>query len=77
MSDTAVFDRPTAGRAWFEAAIRDHLDLGHPERVSLIFGRQILAPAKPPRGTPAPVVTAWRNYDIELNKLIHHEGLAA
>lgn len=42
MSDTAVFDRPTAGRAWFEAAIRDHLDLGRPDQVSLIFDRRIV-----------------------------------
>lgn len=40
-SDTAVFDRPTNGRAWFEAAIRDHLDLGRPQHVSLIVNRRI------------------------------------
>jgi hypothetical protein len=36
-----VFDRPAAGRAWFEAAIRDHVDLGRPDRVKVIFGRQL------------------------------------
>jgi hypothetical protein len=41
ISDTAVFDRPRAGRALFEAAIRDHLDLGRPDRVSLVFDRRI------------------------------------
>jgi len=41
ISDTAVFDRPAAGRAWFEAAIRDHLDLGRPDRVRIVFARQI------------------------------------
>jgi len=27
-----VFDRPQAGRAFFEGLIRDHLDLGRPTR---------------------------------------------
>ncbi|MGH9107375.1 MAG: hypothetical protein ACRDZX_16425 [Acidimicrobiales bacterium] len=41
ISDTAVFDRPQPGRAWFEAAIRDHLSLGRPDRVRIVFGRQV------------------------------------
>jgi hypothetical protein len=36
-----VFDRPAAGRAFFEQLIRDHLDVGRPESVSLIFDRRI------------------------------------
>ena len=38
---TQVFDRPLSGRQWFEQVIRDHLDLGRPDRVSLIFNRRI------------------------------------
>jgi hypothetical protein len=41
VSDTRVFDRPAAGRAFFEQLIRDHLDVGRPESVSLIFNRRI------------------------------------
>lgn len=41
ISDTAAFDRPVNGRAWFEAAIKDHLDLGRPREVSLIVNRRI------------------------------------
>ena len=41
IADTAVFDRPAAGRAWFEAAIRDHVDLGRPDNVKVIFARQL------------------------------------
>ena len=40
-SDTRVFDRPQAGRAFFEGVIRDHLDLGRPEEVAVIFDRRI------------------------------------
>jgi hypothetical protein len=41
VSDSRVFDRPAAGRAFFEGLIRDHLDLGRPGQVSLVFGRRI------------------------------------
>jgi hypothetical protein len=42
VSDTAVFDQPRRARAWFEAAIGDHLDLGRPERVSLVVDRTVV-----------------------------------
>ncbi len=41
VSDTAVFDRPIRGRQWFEATITEHLALGRPHLVALIFGRRI------------------------------------
>jgi hypothetical protein len=41
VSDTRVFDRPAAGRAFFEGVIRDHLDIGRPSQVALIFDRRI------------------------------------
>jgi hypothetical protein len=43
VSDTRVFNRPAAGRAFFEQLIRDHLDVGRPESVALIFNRRITA----------------------------------
>ena len=48
VSDTRVFDRPQAGRAFFEGLIRDHLDLGRPDQVVLIFDRK-LTPRTPGR----------------------------
>lgn len=41
LSDTRVFDRPAAGRAWFEQTIRDQLTLGRPDQVALVFQRRI------------------------------------
>jgi len=41
MSLTHVFDRPLRGREFFEELIRDHLDLGRPENIQIIFGRKI------------------------------------
>jgi hypothetical protein len=43
LSDTRVFDRPEAGRAWFERVIRDQLALGRPDHVSLVFARRVIA----------------------------------
>lgn len=41
VSFTQVFDRPLSGRQFFEEAIRDHIDLGRPNSIQLIFGRHI------------------------------------
>jgi len=41
VSDTRVSDRPASGRAFFEGVIRDHLDIGRPSQVALIFDRRI------------------------------------
>ena len=41
ISDTCVFDRPQAGRMWFEGVIRDHLDVGRPDQIALVFNRPI------------------------------------
>jgi hypothetical protein len=41
VSDTRVFDQPAAGRVYFEGLIRDHLDLGRPASVSLIFDKTV------------------------------------
>jgi hypothetical protein len=51
VSDTVIFDRPQAGRAWFEGVIRDHLDIGRPDQVALVFQRRIS------RRTPGPFRT--------------------
>ncbi len=36
---TQMLDKPVSGRIFFEQVIRDNLDLGRPDRISLIFGR--------------------------------------
>jgi hypothetical protein len=41
VSQTCVFDRPQAGRMWFEGVIRDHLDVGRPDEIALVFQRQV------------------------------------
>ena len=60
VSDTAVFDQPRRARAWFEAAIGAHLDLGRPERVSLVVDRNVVnrGPRKTPGRFATEVITA-------------------
>jgi hypothetical protein len=41
VSHTQVFQRPLHGREFFEEVIRENLDLGRPDRVSLVFGRRV------------------------------------
>jgi hypothetical protein len=43
VADTRVFDRPAAGRAWFEQTIPDQLALGRPDQLTLVFDRRVTA----------------------------------
>jgi hypothetical protein len=47
---TQVLDKPLCGRVFFDQLIRDNLDIGRPDRVSLIFDRRIVRNG--PRATP-------------------------
>jgi hypothetical protein len=47
---TQALDAPVTGRIFFGQLIRDNLDLGRPDRVSLIFDRKIIRKGK--RATP-------------------------
>jgi hypothetical protein len=39
---TQVLDKPVSGRVFFEHVIRDNLDAGRPDQVSLIFNRRLI-----------------------------------
>jgi hypothetical protein len=51
---TQVLDRPHCGRVFFEQLIRDNLDLGRPDKASLIFNRRVRVRGRRP--TPS----RWR-----------------
>lgn len=40
-SRTQVFTDTNQGRQWFEAVIRDNLDVGRPDRIQLVFERRV------------------------------------
>jgi hypothetical protein len=48
VSFTQVFARPVQGRHFFEAVIRENLDLGRPDRVGLLFPHRITRKTPPP-----------------------------
>jgi hypothetical protein len=56
VSLTQVFDRPHRGREFFEEVLRDHLDLGRPDQIALLFERRVTA--TPPGRFRTRVVTA-------------------
>jgi hypothetical protein len=47
---TQMLDRPVTGRVFFEQVIRDNLDAGRPDQVSLVFDRRLMR--RGPRATP-------------------------
>ncbi len=46
---TQVFDRPLYGRQFFNEVIREHLDLGRPDRVSALFRQRLTKRTPPPK----------------------------
>lgn len=68
---TQVFERPPHGRQWFELVIPDHLDLGRPDRVSLIFNRRINT--RTPGRFSTRVIT--HGVDPALNVSYKHSGI--
>ena len=47
---TQMLDRPVSGRVFFEQVLRDNLDIGRPEQVSLVFDRRVVRTGR--RRTP-------------------------
>lgn len=75
VSDTSVFDQPRRARAWFEAAIGCHLDLGRPEQVSLIVDRQVRNRGK--HKTPGRFATEVITRDVNPRIQIHYKSSKA
>jgi hypothetical protein len=68
LSDTRVFDRPAAGRAWFEQTIGDQLALGRPDNVAIVFGRRVT------RRTPGRFHTRVINRGVEPAIQVHYRA---
>jgi hypothetical protein len=68
LSDTRVFDRPQAGRAWFEQTLRDQLTLGRPDRVAVVFGRRVN------RSTPGRFLTRVITRGVEPIIQVHYKA---
>jgi hypothetical protein len=75
ISDTAVFDAPRRARAWFEAAIAGHLDLGRPEKVALVVDRKVRSRGK--NKTPGRFATEVITPDVAPHLQIHYKSSKA
>lgn len=81
---TQMLDRPVSGRIFFEQVIRDNLDIGRPDQVSLVFDRRLMG--RGPRATPGRfrtrVITAGVTPSLHVDykhatiKQYHKEGRA-
>jgi hypothetical protein len=67
LSDTRVFDRPLAGRQWFEQTLRDQLGLGRADQVAVVFGRRVL------RTTPGRFHTKVISRGVECALQVHYK----
>jgi hypothetical protein len=68
VSLTHIFDNPLQGRLFFDELIRDNLDLGRPDRVSLAFGRKITKRTPPPQhGYRTRVITSGVDPSIHVS----------
>ena len=81
---TQMLDKPVSGRLFFEQVIRDNLDIGRPDQVSLIFDRRLVR--RGPHATPGRfrtrVITAGVTPSLHVDykhtviKQYHKEGRA-
>jgi hypothetical protein len=73
VSLTQVFDRPVQGRHFFEEVIRENLDLGRPDRVSLLFETRTTRRTPPPvRGYRTRVITDGVNPSLHVEHRRFH-----
>jgi hypothetical protein len=63
-----MFDRPAAGRAWFERTLPDQLTLGRPDQVAVVFGRRVN------RRTPGRFHTKIFNDGVEPAIQVHYRA---
>ena len=81
---TQMLDRPASGRVFFEEVVRGNIDLGRPDRVSLIFDRRIQGGRRRPTPsrfrtrvfTPGVTPSLHIEYKATRVKQYHKEGRA-
>jgi len=65
---TQVFDKPVHGRYFFDQLIRDNLDIGRPDRLTLLFPSKITRATKAPRrGYRTRVITSGVQPSLHVN----------
>ncbi len=78
---TQVLDAPLSGRIFFEQVLRDNLDIGRPDQISLVFARRVVSKGR--RRTPGKFrtrvitegVTPSLHVDYKNNKIKQYHKL--
>jgi hypothetical protein len=72
VSRTIVFSAPRYARAFFDALVTDNLDLGRPDTLEIIFGRQVRhGPQRSTQGTFSTKVIT-RGTEVTMNAFYRH-----
>jgi hypothetical protein len=71
-STTHVLDRPRSGRFFFDQLIRDNIDIGRPDKVSVIFGRTVRRRGKHP--TPGPFHTRVITHGVDVSVYAYYKS---
>ena len=74
-SRTLVFTAPRHGRAFFESLVTDNLDLGRPDTLELIFGRQIRSGPLRSTQTEFKTKVVTRGVDVTINAFYKHSRI--
>ncbi len=75
VSRTLVFDAPRHARAFFESLVVDNLDLGRPETLELVFGRQIRRGKERRTQDVFNTKVVTRDTDVTINAFYKHSRI--
>jgi hypothetical protein len=71
-STTQALDRPRSGRIFFDQLIRDNIDIGRPDKVSVVFDRVVRRRGKNP--TPGPFHTRVITERVDPSVYVYYKG---
>ena len=75
VSRTMVFNAPRQARGFFEALVSDNLDIGRPDTLELIFGRQIRRGRKRRTQEVFNTKVVTRDTEVTLNTFYRHSRI--
>ena len=75
VSRTMVFNAPRQARGFFEALVSDNLDMGRPDTLELIFGRQIRRGRKRRTQEVFNTKAVTRDTEVTLNTFYRHSRM--
>jgi hypothetical protein len=75
VSRTIVFTQPRYARGFFDALVTDNLDLGRPDTIEIIFGRQVRNGKQRATGGVFKTKVITRDVDVTINAFYKHSRI--